>query len=36
MDGHLIAVKVSVVSGTNKGVNANCFALNELWLKCLD
>ena len=36
MDGHLIAVKVSVVSRTNEGMNANCFTLNELGLKCLN
>ena len=36
MDGHLVAVEVSVVSGTDERVNADGFALNELRLEGLD
>src|SRR5215831_2730778 len=33
---HLVAVKVSIVSGTNERVNADGFTLDQLWFKRLN
>ena len=36
MNGHLIAVKIRVESGTNERVNLDRFSFNQYRLECLD
>ena len=36
MDGHLVAVKVGIVSGANQRMDANRFAFDQLRLKSLN